>query len=206
MKALIAGASVVRVGVFLSVVGALSALAGSTLGLIKARGVALPIYAEGESAAVAAVHVGHFYPEKRKLGYFRVKLCPRLIAADVEVNVRSPHSASNLLVLGSARLQELAGGAAVELRNLQVMFPGETAPRLTARRLWPTSSQRGFGMALQGVCLLTDKCQLGLPSATIPSEPAATAVVWHTDDAVIRYDFFTQQFQTNQLPTIGSSP
>ena len=50
---------------------------------VEARNVTLAIYSDDSSALVAVLKVGRVFNENRRLGFFRVKLLPVLVAQGV---------------------------------------------------------------------------------------------------------------------------
>ena len=172
---------------------------------IRSRQVALPIYAEGESNAVAVLRADRVAREQRRLGFFRVKLLPLLVAEGVRLELGSAGLQHNVLARVQAVLEPLAGKVPFEFRGFQVFVPGETAARLSARTVRPAPASGPPAWALEQVTLQSDQGPLVLPQARLVLEGEPGRLVWPATGGRAEWHLFRGTFSTNQLASLGKS-
>ena len=107
---------------------------------VRFKGVTVPIYMAGQPNAVAVLKVQRVFRENRKLGFFRVKLMPRMVGEDVRLEFQQTEVDAGVLAQVYAGVLRLAQGDGFELRSVSFWFAGESAPRLEARRVEPQSA------------------------------------------------------------------
>lgn len=164
---------------------------------VKARGVTMPFYATGVPSAVAVLRVKQLSKDHRRVGFFKVRLLPILACEEVHLEVLRPESAAGLLEELESSLGRFSGGQPVEFRQLRITFPGESQPRLQARRA--RLSEQGDALILEGVALSDST----LPRATLQLRANAGQVRARTGGQVLDFNLFAGAFSTNSPTTKG---
>lgn len=171
----------------------------------QARNVLIPIYAEGHPRAVASIRIERVFRDHRRMGFFRVKALPLVVAEGVQLEVRKPAGATNLLAEFSAALHRLGGNRAVELRDFRFALAGEAGPRLQARRLSPPTAADPTAFLLEGVRMDDGSRQLAFPKATaVPDSPGVLRL--STPDATVAFDFSSGHFSERTTSPLVKSP
>jgi hypothetical protein len=167
--------------------------------------VLIPIYAEGHPRAVASIRIERVFRDHRRMGFFRVKALPLVVAEGVQLEVRKPAGATNLLAEFSAALHRLGGNRAVELRDFRFALAGEAGPRLQARRLSPPTAADPTAFLLEGVRMDDGSRQLAFPKATaVPDSPGVLRL--STPDATVAFDFSSGHFSERTTSPLVKSP
>lgn len=144
----------------------------------QARGVSVPLYVEGKSRPVAAIRIDRVYRDHRRLGFFRVRALPVLVAQGVRLEVREPAGATNLLEELTRALQALAGNRNFEARDVRLLIEGNEQPALEARRLCPATGSAVGAFVLERVRLVSKEHQIELARATArPVRPGVLRLV-----------------------------
>jgi hypothetical protein len=165
-------------------------LQAGVLGAAEARNVAVPIYPPGALTPCAVVKVGHVFTEKRRMGFFRVKLLPVLVAQDVRLELGQSSPDTNWLAGFRVDLGPVARGGSVEWRDLSLWLPRETLPRLQVQRLVLPADPRSQEFALEGVTLQTETGPLKVPRARLWVGEQPGQVIWEENGMVLRWDLF----------------
>lgn len=167
------------------------------------RGVVIPVYDEARGSAVAVVRLGSVRREHRKLGFFRVKLCPVMAAEDVRLEIRQEQLSEKLWAQLCKHLRAIGGGLPVELRNVTLEFPNEPAPRLRAKCLRLDFAETQPVLAWQGVAIRAAASQLSIAQARLPVDGHSGRLEWQSGPQSLGYDIFTDRFTTNSNAVIN---
>jgi hypothetical protein len=172
---------------------------GASLPPIKSRQVALPIYAEGESNAVAVLRAERVVRDQRRLGFFRVTLLPVLVVERARLDLEAAGLRENALARVQAGLEPLAGKLPVEFRGFQVFLPGEKTARLSARLVRPAAGSGSPAWTLEQVTLQSDQGPVVLPQARLLLDGEPGRLVWPAPGGNAEWHLFRGTFATNQL-------
>jgi hypothetical protein len=170
---------------------------------VKARQVTIPIYAEGQTNAVAVLRADRVGREQRRLGFFRVKLLPLFVVEGARLELAPSTSPDDLLTRVQAGLEPLTGRVPFEFRGFRMFFPGETPPRLSARSVRPVPAASTW--ALEDVTFQSDHGPVVLPQARLLFEGEPGRLVWQTRGATAQWNLFRGTSSTNPLALIGHS-
>lgn len=161
--------------------------------------VEIRVFPENSIQQIAVCRIDSVFTEHRKIGFFRVKLLPRLIVEGVRLEF-------DQAVLGTNWLEGLrfdpAPGvrrSAVEWRDFTVFFPQEKLPRLRAERAYPPMNAGATRFRLDGVTVQTGGEPISLPHAELRAEGPSGQVVWTRSNQIIQWDLFTGQCKTNSI-------
>ena len=176
---------------------------GATFAPVKASQVTIPIYAEGESNAVAVLRAERVAREQCRLGFFRVKLLPLLVVEKARLELQPAGLRCNPLARVQAGLEPLTGKVPFEFREFQVFFPDERTARLSARSVHPASS--GSAWALDDVTLYSDQGPITLAHARLLFDGEESRLVWPTNGATAQFNLFPAVNTTNQFALIKVS-
>ncbi len=168
---------------------------------VQARQVAIPIYAEGESNAVAVLRADRVAREHRRLGFFQVKLLPLVVVEQVRLELSAASQESNTLSRVQAALEPLAGKVPFEFRGFQMFFPGETSARLTARLVRPATG----AWILDDVAFRSGQGPVTVRQARLPLEGEPGRLLWQTGGTTIQGQLLLGTFTTNQLALFKDS-
>jgi hypothetical protein len=158
---------------------------------VEARNVTLAIYSDDSSTLVAVLKVARVFNENRRLGFFRVKLLPVLVAQGVRLEFTQSMPNTNWPAGFCANPAPLAQrGTSLEWRDVTVRFPQDVGPRLQAGRLHPPTRTRTESCLLENVTLQTDSGVLNVPQARLLLKGLAGRVVWESQGAVQQWDLF----------------
>jgi len=160
---------------------------------VEARNVTLAIYSDDSSALVAVLKVGRVFNENRRLGFFRVKLLPVLVAQGVRLEFTESTPNTNWPASFRANPAPLARpGTSLEWRDVSVRFPQDAHPRLQAGQLHPPTRTDAETCLLENVTLQTDTGALIVPRARLLLKGLAGRVVWESQGAIQQWDLFTR--------------
>src|SRR5688572_24080922 len=98
------------------------------------QGVVMPFYGKPELSLVANVRIGCLFPDHERKGFFRIGLLPLVAAEHVQIEVFQPPRALKALSGVQQRFTR-DQRRHVEWRQVEFVFPPETAPRLRAGRV-----------------------------------------------------------------------
>jgi hypothetical protein len=164
-----------------------------------ARGVMIPVYGAGQRGAIAVVRLGQVQRGHRKLGFFRVKLCPILVAEDVRVEIRQAEEREEIWAQLCKSLRAVSGGLPLELRNVTVRFPNETVPRVKAKCLRVEVADEHPVLAWDGVAITAAAGQVAVARARLPVGGRAGGLEWRSGGLSLEYDVFADRFTTNSV-------
>jgi hypothetical protein len=165
----------------------------------QARQVSFPIYADGESNAVAVLRADRVAREHRRLGFFQVRLLPRMVVEGARLELATASLDSNVLARVQAGLEPLAGKVPFEFRGFQMIFSGETTPRLSARLVRPAPSAAPASWILEDVTFRSDHGPVTVRQARLLLEGEPGRLVWSSHGASIQGQLLHGNFITNQL-------
>lgn len=174
----------------------------------QARGISVPIYVEGKAHPVGTIRIDRVYRDHRRLGFFKVKALPVLVAEGVRLEVREPAGATNLLEELTRALEGLAGNRCFEARNVRIVVGTGQTPGLEARRLRPPTEPAGaFG--LEQVRLQDAGRQLLLARATARMVRPGVLRLIGPDGLRLDYDLSCGYLSLNPsepIEPLGQSP
>jgi hypothetical protein len=160
---------------------------------VDARNVAVAIYSDDSSTQVAVLKVGKVFIESRRLGFFRVKLLPMIVAQGVHLEFTESAPSTNWPSGFRANPAPLAPpGTSVEWRDFSVRFAQDARPRLRAARLHPPTKTDTESCLLEDATLQTDAGALNVSRATLLLKGLTGRVVWESQGAVQQWDLFTR--------------
>jgi hypothetical protein len=141
-----------------------SVLTGAGASSMEVKGLVVPFYLSGDSAAAAVLKIGHISRDHHKVGFFRVKLWPMVVADHVRFEALRAGAAGLLWTNWLSSQQSWVGGRDLEVRHFQLWFAGESTPRLEADRLSPTTKS-GSRFTLENVTLRSQGGQVSFARA-----------------------------------------
>jgi hypothetical protein len=172
----------------------------------RARHVTVPLYAEGQTQAVAVARIDSFFTDHRRLGFFRVKLMPLLVAAGVRLEVGPGALRSNVLAGLQHRLETLGGRTPVEIRDFALMLPGETEARLAASKVRFAGAASLPEWWIEGGTLRIADRSYELPKAQLLLRGKPGCLVWQKGQTLFQYDFVTENLLATPLNRSTLSP
>jgi hypothetical protein len=159
---------------------------------VEARNVTLGIYSDDSSMLVAVLKVGRVFNENRRIGFFRVKLLPVLVAQGVRLEFAQSTPSTNWPSSFRASPTQMAQpGTSVEWRDVSVRFPQDTGSRLEAKKLHPPTRTDAESCLLESVTLQTDTGPLNVPRARLLLKGLTGRVVWENQGVTRQWDLFT---------------
>ena len=168
---------------------------GATFAPVKASQVTIPIYAEGESNAVAVLRADRVAREHRRLGFFQVKLLPLVVVDGARLELGVASLESNVLARVQAGLEPLAGKVPFEFHGFQMFFPGETTPRLSARLVRPGPA----AWILEDVNFRSEHGPVTVRQASLLLEGEPGRLIWSSRGGTASGQVATSPFTTNQV-------
>lgn len=172
----------------------------------EARGVSVPIFVEGKARPVAAIRIDRVHRDHRRLGFFRVKALPVLVAEGVRLEVREPAGATNLLEELTRALQGLAGNRNVEARDVRILIGPSQQPVLEARRLCPSTDASGAAFGLERVRLQDGAHHIQLARAKAHMVRPGVLRLVGPDAVMLDYDLSCGRLTLNRSEPLGESP
>ena len=167
----------------------------------EARKVTFAIYSDGFSDQAAILKVDRIFTDRRRLGFFRVKLLPVLVAQGVHFELTQPTPNTNWLTGFRVRLAPFARSRVLEWRDVTVRLPQDTRPRLQAGRLFPPANDSAEFCQLEGVTLQTDTGELKVPRAKLLLTGPPGRLVWEADGTAVRWNLFTGSLFSEKTTT-----
>jgi hypothetical protein len=187
------------IGALLAGLLPLSSPAAGQTAHFEAHDVEIRVFPENSIKQIAVCKIDSVSTDYRKIGFFCVKLLPRLVVKGVRLEFNQADLGTNWL----AGLQfDPAPGvrrSAVEWRDFTVFFPQEKLPRLRAERVYPPINAASTVYRLEGVTVQSGGEQFNVPRAELRAEGQSAQVMWTRSDWVIRWDLFTGQCKTNSI-------
>ena len=174
---------------------------------VEARNVTLGVYSDDFSTLVATLKVGRVFNENRRLGFFRVKLLPVLVAQGVRLEFTESAANTNWPAGFRANPVPLAQrGTSLQWRDVSVRFPQEPQPRLHAGQLRPPTRTDPESCLLEDVTLQTDSGALNVPRARLLLKGPTGRVVWESQGAIQQWDLFTRSLISDNPETKRKPP
>ena len=146
---------------------------------------------------MAVCKIDSVYTEYRKIGFFRVKLLPRLVIEGVRVELSEAALQTNWVESLQFDPAPQVGRSAVEWRGFSLFFPQEHSPRLQAKHVFPATIAGATVYQLEDVTLQTGGTELHVPKAELRAEGSSGRVVWSHANRSLQWDLLTGQCQTN---------
>jgi hypothetical protein len=168
-------------------------------GSLQASNVESVIYGDDFFKPVAAVKIGRIFTDHRRLGFFRVKLLPVLVAEGVRLEFAQANPQTNWLAGFRFDPAPAVGRSAVEWRDFSVSIAQEKLPRLQADRVHPTVNASSIVCQLEGVTVQAGLERFKVPKAELRAEGQSGQVVWTRSHQVIQWDLFSGQCKTNSI-------
>jgi len=165
----------------------------------NARRVQLDLFARDSIQVIAHCELDKVFLEHRKLGFFRVKLLPLLVAEGVRVEFTQANPQTNWVEGFRFNPAPKIHARAMEWRDFRLFFPGEPSPRLRADRVIPAAAGTSAVCRLEGVQLATGGEPVQLARADLNETADGGAISWRTDDASVRWNLLTGQCITNSI-------
>ena len=168
-------------------------------GSLQASNVENVIYGDDFFKPVVVVKIGRIFTDHRRLGFFRVKLLPVLVAEGVHLEFARDNPQTNWLEGFRFDPVPSVNRSAVEWRDFSVSIAQEKLPRLQADRVHPTVNASSIVCELEGVTVQTGLERLKMPRAELRAEGQSGQVMWTRSHQVIQWDLFTGQCKTNSI-------
>jgi hypothetical protein len=171
----------------------------------EARDVQVPVYADDYQATAGVLKIERIFTEQRRLGFFRVKLLPMRVAQGVclELSQRAPNT--NWLAALRFNPAAAAKGARLEWRDVSVRMPGDPAPCLQARRLYPNTDAHPDFYLLEDVTMQTDAGPVQVARARLLLAGQPGRIVWEAGGRTRQWDLFTGKVTSNTTHPSGDS-
>ena len=171
----------------------------------EARNLTIVTYAADGFSQMSTLKVGRVFTENRRMGFFRVRLLPVLVAQDVHVELSPAAAGENWPASLQANFKPLfrrsSGGSSSEWRDLSVWLRGDAAPRLQAQRICPPTSGEAESLTLEGVTLQTTQGPVKRPWVRLELKKAPGQVVWEAEGAMYQWQVFTGQLISEPTKT-----
>lgn len=178
---------------------AMSSVAPGQTANFHARNVEIRVFPDDSIQQIAVCRIDSVFTEYRKIGFFRVRLLPRLVAEGVQLEFDRPDGGTNWLDGLQFDPAPGVGRSAVEWRGFSVRCAPETLPRLRAKRVTPLANAGATVYRLEGVTLRTEGGELAVPKAELRTDGESGQVSWTHSGQVIRWNLFTGQCRTNSV-------
>lgn len=165
----------------------------------EVRNLVVGIYAHESSSKIGTLRVERVFSEPRRIGFFRVKLMPLLVAQGVRFELAQPDPGTNWTAGFRVKLSPLARSQRVEWRGVSISFPGESEPRLKAGRLQLPDKPETDHCMLEELMLETDAGLVQVPRATLLLGSPTGTVVWDSNGFLHQWNLFTKILTTTVL-------
>ena len=166
---------------------------------LAASDLVITDYRENSIEPEEVWNIAQISREYRHMGFFTVKLLPVLVVKGIRLDLGSASGQTNWLGGFRCDWSPRANPTVFEWRDFSVFFPGETAPRLRAKRVYPVAGPGSLAGRLEGVILQTGAELVYLPRAEVRATGRAGEIVWQDRSAAIRWDLFSTQCTTNTI-------
>jgi len=158
------------------------------------------IYAPGTFREIAVCRTEKIFTDHRKLGFFRVKLLPLLVAQGVRLEFAGEKPDGHWTESFQAGWLPDIKHSAVEWRDVEVSLQRENAPHLRAVRARPAAGGTPVVCTLEKVTLEAGGTKWQTPQAELRNEDGRPRVVW-ADGAVVRHwDLFSGETVVTPKP------
>ena len=165
----------------------------------KIKGLVMAIYSDSSSKPVATFRAKKVFRSLQRRGFFRIGLLPMLVCDGVVVEFCETEGGTNALMNLPQSLKSQAGGAMIELREVEFRFPADSAPRLKAGivRLQDNGQSQLLNVDFQSP---TKRFQV--PSAVLQfSGEHAGQLGWQSPDGIVAINLFTPHISTTNSVT-----
>jgi hypothetical protein len=187
------------IGVLLAGLLPLSSPAAGQAARFEAHDVEIHVFPDNSVEQIAICKIDSVSTGHRKIGFFRIKLLPRLVVQGVRLEFNQANPGTNWLE--GLQFDPAPGvrRSAVEWRDFTVFFPQEKLPRLRAERVYPPVNASSKIFQLEGVTVRSGGESFNVPRAELQAEGQSRQVVWTRSNQVIQWDLFTGQCKTNSI-------
>jgi hypothetical protein len=164
----------------------------------------MPVYLDLAAPAVAVLRAEKIYPTHKRWGYFRIGLLPLLECDGVTIEVSDAEKAAQALAGVRDNLKVQAGGTIIEMQDVAIRFPPETAPRLKAGAIRFEAQGQ---WSLTDVALQSGTNVLHLPRAQLlVSGPQAGKVIWESAGIPASANLFAVRSIANNVAVTQRNP
>ncbi len=175
--------------------------------LSEARNVEVPIFGNELTSPVAVVHADRVFSEDKKMGFFRVRLWPMLVADGIRVDFTSQIPNTNWPATFRVNLAPLIREGKMEWRNVSVWVTNETSPRVQAKVLTPPANAGGEFCALEDVTLRSGSKLLSVAHARLLLDGPPGRIIWETPRSTVQCDIFSgKTFSVPHKPNDKPNP
>ncbi len=160
--------------------------------IVEGRNLRTAIYARGSTNRAVTLSVDRLFNEKRRAGFFRVRLLPLIVLQGVRIEIASAEAGTNLASAFQARLAPMRNPRGpVEWRGVSIYLGTEPNPRLEARRIVLAAGAEAGMCDLEELTLQTEDGRVALPRARMSLKDHPGRVFWGDSDAPEEWDLFT---------------
>ena len=165
----------------------------------KARNIEIPVFLGNSVEPVAVWKIDNVFTDHRRIGFFRVKLLPILVAEKIRLEFTSAKPQTNWLEEFRFKLAPTASRNAIEWRDFSISFPEERMPRLKANRGHLAVNAGEAVCRLDGVTVQVGSEQMKVAHAELRTRAQSAEVAWQALGKTIQWDLFTGQCTTNSV-------
>jgi len=176
-----------------------SALAG-VIHNVEAENVETTIYGNDFFQPAAILKIDKVFTDQQRIGFFRVKLLPVMVAQGVRLELGPSVTDTNGLATFHFKPATARKSSRMEWRDISVSLPKETEPRLRAKRLYCVGSGQSEFLQLEGVTLQTDAGPLKVPRAKLLLNGKPGCVLWESSGATSQWDLFARKLNPDTKP------
>jgi len=187
------------IGVLLAGLHFVSSPAVGQTARFEAHDLEIRVFPDNSVEQIAICRIDSVFTEHRKIGFFRIKLLPRLVVQGVRLEFSQSNMGTNWL--DGFQFDPAPGvrRSAVEWRGLTVYFPQEKSPRLRAERVYPSGDSNPAVFRLEDVTIRAGGETFNVPRAELQAAGRSGQVVWTCSNQVVQWDLFTGQCKTNSV-------
>jgi hypothetical protein len=192
----------------ISLLLSLCALAGAGAAVpqdFEARNVQIPLGADESASPVAVLRIDRVFTDHHRLGFFRVRLLPVLVAQGVRLDFGRSSPGTNWAAGIRTTPARLAHNGSMEWREVSVWLPGDALARLQAERLSLSDGTNADFCLLEGVTLQSEAGPVKMPRAKLRLTGQPGQVVWETGGGNFQWDLFTGKLNSNSVSAKGNS-
>lgn len=154
-------------------------------------------YAPNSNRKVADCKVERIFLDHRKIGFFRVRLLPVLVAQGVRVEFGDPHPTNEWRQSFQSDWLPKAEHGAVEWRDLSIGSPAQGSPRLHAGVAHLTAAGSPTICKFQDVTLEANGATQHMAQAELRNDAGRPWVVWQDGGNTRRCDLFSGETPDN---------
>ena len=194
-----AGVLPVILGICLAAGFSLQARAANLVSSFEARDVTMPVYFDLSDNPGAVWRVGHVFEDHRRLGFFRVRLLPVLVADNISLECLQTNASLDWVKIFHSLPAEVTQKNGTEWRDFKLAFAGETSPCLQASRVNVKNDGSVIICRLEGMTLRTDTGTVSVPLAELHAEAHAARVTWQSAGRNNQWDLASGHTTTNTI-------